>query len=181
MSARMFARLLAAVAGAALWGGALAPPVLAFGQVVVFRDAALYQKYMALEGKMTKLQIQHQAEQLSARMRGKRLYCKGIIQDVLPPEITDPDPNTCKVVVALVGVTGFTTPELPTVTFFVPKARALALRQNGSLLINGKLYAIDRYGAVAIELDAPPGWRDPLPAAPAGGQAPGRGRDDHDD
>ena len=167
MSARMHARLIAAAAGAALVWGALAPPVLAIGQVVIFRDPVLHRRYAALEAKLTKLQIQNQADQLSAKMRGKKVACRGVIEDVLPPEGVADDPDACKVVVALTGVTGFSTPELPVVTFIVPRAKALALRLRGPIVLSGKLYAMDRFGAVAIELDAPAGWRDPLDAAPA--------------
>ncbi len=162
MSARMHARLIAAAAGAALIWGALAPPVLALGQVFVFRDPGLHKRYAALEGKLTKLQIQHQADQMSLKMRGKKVACRGVIEDVLPPDSEDLD--ACKVVVALVGVTGFSAPELPVITYLVPRTRALALKLRGPVVLSGRLYAIDRNGAVAIELDAPAGWRDPLAA-----------------
>lgn len=169
-SARMHARLIAAAAGAALLWGALAPPVLAIGQVFVFRDPALYKRYAALEGKLTKLQIQHQADQMSLKMRGKKVACRGMIEEVLPPDPASDDPDACKVMVALVGVSGFSAPELPVVTYLVPKPKALLLRLRGPIVLTGRLYAIDHNGAVAIELDAPAGWRDPL--------AVGEARDD---
>lgn len=164
MSARMHARLIAAAAGAALVWGVLAPPVLALGQVVIFRDPVLHKRYAALEARLTKLQIQNQADQMSAKMRGKKVACRGVIEDVLPPEGAFDDPDACKVVVALTGVTGFSAPELPVITYIVPKSKALALKLRGPIVLSGKLYAMDRYGAVAIELDAPAGWRDPLNA-----------------
>lgn len=167
MSARMHARLIAAAAGAALLWAGLAPPVLALGQVFVFLDPALSKRYAAMEGKMTKLQIQNAAEQLSLKLRGKKVACRGVIEDVMPPDPDSADPDACKVMVALVGVAGFTTAELPTVTYLVPKARALALKLRGPVSFSGRLYAVNRHGAVAIELDAPSGWRDPLSEASA--------------
>lgn len=167
MSARMHARLIAAAAGAALLWGVLAPPVLAIGQVVIFRDPVLHKRYAALEAKMTKLQIQNQADQMSAKMRGKKVVCRGVIEDVLPPELTDDGTDACKVIIALTAVTGFNAPELPVITYLVPKNKALALRLRGAVLLSGKLYAMDRFGAVAVELDAPAGWADPLQGGPA--------------
>lgn len=157
MRAPMRARLAAVVAGAVLWWGGLAAPACALGHMVIFRDPVLYKRYAAMEGRFTKLQIQNQAELYSAQWKGRRVALRGVVQEVLPPELGQ-DPDICKVIVELRGVAGFTTPELPVLNYVVPKSRALALKLRSPIALSGKLYAIDRYGAVAIELDAPTGW-----------------------
>ena len=86
----------------------------------------------------------------------------------MPPDPASADPDACRVMVALVGVAGFSSAELPTVTYLVPKAKALALKLRGPVAFSGRLYAVNRHGAVAIELDAPAGWRDPLDGAAGG-------------
>lgn len=176
MRAPMRARLVAVIAGAALWWGGLAAPVCALGHLVIFRDPVLYKRYAAMEGRFTKLQIQNQAEIYSALWKGKRVNLRGLVQEVLPAELGE-DPEICKVIVELTGVTGFTTPELPVLNYVVPRPRALALKLRSPIALSGKLYAIDRYGAVAIQLDAPAGWsseaEDVDPAA-QGGDSPKR-------
>jgi hypothetical protein len=125
--------------------------------MLIFRDPVLSKRYAAMEGRFTKLQIQNQAELLSAQWKGRRVALRGVVQEVLPPELGE-DSGICKVIVELQAVAGFTAPELPVVNYVVPRQRALTLRLRSPIALSGKLYAIDRYGAVAIQLDAPAGW-----------------------
>lgn len=164
-----YERLWAVVIGAALWGGGLAAPAHAVGQVIIFRDPVLTKRYTALEARLTLLQVQAEADKLQAKMRGQKVVCRGIVVEVFPPQVGY-DPDACIVQVALQSVSGFTAPELPVLSYVVSRAKAIMIRRNASLLITGKLYAIDRNGAVAVELDAPAGWRDPLVESSAGGR-----------
>ena len=55
------------------------------------------------------------------------------------------------------------------INYVVPRAKALPLKLRGPVTITGRLYALDQNGTVAIELDAPPGWRDPEAGGSGGG------------
>ncbi|MEB3220721.1 MAG: hypothetical protein VKS61_01450 [Candidatus Sericytochromatia bacterium] len=146
---------------------AFQPPALAIGQVVIFRDVALSERYQALSGRLTRLQIQARAEQDTTVLRAKKLTCRAVVQEVFPPEPNQVDPEACRVVLALTAISGFTAAELPAVTYWVSRTRALTLRLNSPLTVPAELFAIEPNGAVAIELETPAGWLDLTMPTPA--------------
>ncbi|MEB3328503.1 MAG: hypothetical protein VKQ33_04660 [Candidatus Sericytochromatia bacterium] len=155
-----FARRLATFVLSLLVLAGAASPAVAIGQVVIFRDAVLSERYQALSGRLTRLQIQARAEQDTLALRAKKLTCRAVVQEVFPPEPNQVDPDACRVVLALTAVSGFLAAELPAVTYWVGRSRAVQLRLNAPLTLPAELFAIEPNGAVAIELQTPPGWLD---------------------
>jgi hypothetical protein len=155
-----FARRLATCLLALLALVGSSAPACAIGQVVIFRDSSLSERYQALAGRLTRLQIQARAEQDTAALRARKLTCRAVVQEVFPPEPNQVDPDACRVVLALTAVSGFVAPELPAVTYWVGRARAVQLKLNAPVTLPAELFAIEPNGAVAIELETPPGWLD---------------------
>lgn len=135
-------------------------PAAAIGQVVIFRDQGLADRYQGLSGRLTRLQIQAKAALDTEAMRARKFTCKAVVQEVYPPEPNQIDPDACRVVLALTSVSGFSAVELPAVTYWVTRSRALTLKLNATMALPAELFAIEPNGAVAIEIETPPGWLD---------------------
>ncbi len=130
------------------------------GQVVIFRDADLIERYRRQASHLTQLQLQVAVEQDARALRRTPLTCRGVIRQVLPPHKGQLDPEASQVIITLNSISGFRPLELPSVAYWVQRHRAVSLKLGGKVNLNARLYAIETNGAVAIELEAPPGWLD---------------------
>ena len=147
-----------AVAAALLTFTAL--PAAAVGQVVIFRDAQLREQYQEQAQYLTALQLQEAIKQDTAIRRANPLVCQGVIKEVYAPQNGQLDPEACRVVVTLRHVSGFHPLELPSVSYWVQRPRAMTLHRGSRVTLKARLYALEANGAVAIELEAPIGWLD---------------------
>lgn len=143
-----------------LWVGLLAPSATALGQVVIFRDTSLSERYRRHAAHLTRLQLQVAVEQDAAILRKTPVRCRGVIRQVLPPQRGQLDPEASQVILNLAEIRGFHPKELPTVSYWVQRQRAISLKLGAKVTLKARLYALEPNGAVAIELEAPPGWLD---------------------
>jgi hypothetical protein len=150
---------------------AVAPPALALGQVIIFRDAELTERYRRMAAHLTHLQMRVAVEQDATTLQRELLSCRGEVQQVFAPKQGQLDPDACRVIVTLKQIPGFRPAESLSLAYWVQQIRAIRLKRGDPITLRGQLYALEPNGAVAIELEAPKGWLDvitpePLPPHP---------------